>query len=252
MERLENKTVIITGAASGIGAAIAKLFAAEGATLVLFDKDESALKELESHTVYAYGRLLVISGDVSKEGDVKMLIDKAISHFGGVDILINNAGIMDDFYPVSEISIDQWTRVMGVNLFGCFYTSRLVIPIMEFSKRGVIINVSSVAGTHGCRAGAAYTASKHAIEGLSKNIAFMYAMKGIRCNVIAPGGVNTNIGKDMHPNEFGFSRTNSGSSNIPRIGEADEIANVALFLATDDSSYINGATITVDGGWTSY
>jgi NAD(P)-dependent dehydrogenase (short-subunit alcohol dehydrogenase family) len=252
MSKLENKTVFLTGAASGIGAAIASEFVKEGATLVLMDKDLDKLNDLSHQIPHETGRLITVGGDVSREEDVRRFIEKGLSHFGGVDVLINNAGIMDDFCPVAETPIDLWNNVLAVNLNSCFYTSRLVIPIMEQAKRGVIINISSVAGSNGGRAGAAYTVSKHAMEGLTRNIAFMYAIKGIRCNAIAPGGVNTNIGKNMHPNEFGYNRANSGTASMPRMGESDEIAKVALFLSSEDSSYINGSIITVDGGWTAY
>jgi NAD(P)-dependent dehydrogenase (short-subunit alcohol dehydrogenase family) len=252
MSRLENKTVLLTGAASGIGAAIVAEFVKEGATMVLMDWDIENLNALAQKIPHETGQFITIGGDVSKEEDIRRFIDSGISHFGGIDILINNAGIMDDFCPVAETPISLWEKVLSVNLNSCFYTSRLVVPIMEQAKSGIIINISSVAGSHGARAGLAYTASKHAMEGLTKNIAFMYAIKGIRCNAIAPGGVNTNIGKNMHPNQFGYNRTNSGTASVPRMGESEEIAKVALFLATDDSSYINGSIITVDGGWTAY
>jgi NAD(P)-dependent dehydrogenase (short-subunit alcohol dehydrogenase family) len=252
MSRLENKTVLLTGAASGIGAAIASEFVKEGATMVLMDKDLDGLNELSNRIIHETGRLITIGGDVSKEEDVRRFIEKGMSHFGGIDVLINNAGIMDDFCPVAETTISLWEDVLAVNLNSCFYTSRLVVPIMEQAKSGIIINISSIAGSHGARAGLAYTVSKHAMEGLTKNIAFMYAVKGIRCNAIAPGGVNTNIGKNMHPNEYGYNRLNSGTGSMPRMGESEEIAKVALFLSSEDASYINGSIITVDGGWTAY
>jgi NAD(P)-dependent dehydrogenase (short-subunit alcohol dehydrogenase family) len=142
--------------------------------------------------------------------------------------------------------------VMAVNLNGPFYACRLVVPQMLSQGKGVIINVASIGGLFGSRAGAAYTASKHALIGLSKNIGFMYATQGIRCNVIAPGGVNTQIMKDSVPDIFGSERCFSGGVNMPRMGESEEIATAALFLASDDSSYVNGSVLTVDGGWTAY
>jgi NAD(P)-dependent dehydrogenase (short-subunit alcohol dehydrogenase family) len=123
---------------------------------------------------------------------------------------------------------------------------------MEKQGGGVIINIASIGGLMGSRAGAAYTTSKHALIGLTKNIGFMYANKGIRCNAIAPGGVNTNIGKNMNPNAFGYERCISGAANMPRMGESEEIAKAALFLACSDSSLVNATVITADSGWTSY
>jgi NAD(P)-dependent dehydrogenase (short-subunit alcohol dehydrogenase family) len=127
------------------------------------------------------------------------------------------------------------------------------MPIFLAKKKGVIVNTASVGGLQGSRAGAAYTASKFAVVGLTKNIGFQYALSGIRCNAIAPGGVNTNIGKTINnPDKFGMERATSGSANNPRMGEPVEIANVALFLASDDSSFVNGTVITADSGWTAY
>jgi NAD(P)-dependent dehydrogenase (short-subunit alcohol dehydrogenase family) len=127
------------------------------------------------------------------------------------------------------------------------------MPIFLDKGKGVIINIASVGGLFGSRAGAAYTASKHAVVGLTKNVGFHYATKGIRCNAIAPGAVNTNIGSTIkQPNPFGAQRSSMGLSLNPRAGEAEEIAGVALFLATDESSFVNGIVITADAGWTAY
>jgi len=159
---------------------------------------------------------------------------------------------MDDFVPVDQVTNELWNRIMSININGPFYACREVIPIMLKQGGGSIINISSIGGLHGARAGAAYSASKHALIGLTKNIGFMYAQKGIRCNAIAPGAVNTNIGDGMNPNPFGFERCTSGGANMPRTGEANEIATTALFLASADSSFVNGSVVTADGGWTAY
>jgi len=127
------------------------------------------------------------------------------------------------------------------------------MPIFLEKKNGVIINIASIGGIAGSRAGASYTTSKYALIGLTKNVGFQYAAMGIRCNAIAPGGVNTNIGKTINaPDKFGMERATSGAANNPRMGEASEIATVALFLACDDSSLVNGSVVTADGGWTAY
>ena len=252
MKKLQNKVVIITGAGSGMGEAISKLFSDEGAKIVAVDVNDSALEKLTNEITQKGGVAMKINANVANEDEVSSVIKLAMDTFGTIDILVNNAGIMDDFYPVDLVTNDLWHKVMGINLDGPFFACRLVVPIMLKQGSGVIINISSVGGLNGTRAGAAYTASKHALIGLTKNIGFMYAKNGIRCNAIAPGGVNTNIGKSMKPNAFGYERCTSGGVNMPRMGDALEIANTALFLASNDSSFINGSVLVADGGWTAY
>ncbi len=173
-------------------------------------------------------------------------------HFGGVDIVVNNAGIMDDFIPTAELITDKWNRVLGVNLNGPFYVSRAALRSMLPNKKGVILNIASIGGLHGGRAGAAYTTAKHGLIGLTKNTAFMYANEGIRCNAIAPGGVETSIGLTLHPHPFGYGKISPGLPLMPRAGKPIEIARLALFLVTDDASFINGSVITADAGWTAF
>ncbi len=252
MKKLTAKTVIVTGAASGMGKAIALLFAEEGAHLVLADLRQKELEDVAKAISTKGGKAVTVLCAVSKESDIKKLISTAMASFKTLDVLVNNAGVMDDFMPVDHVSNELWEKVMGINVNGPFYACRLAIPLMLTQGSGVIINIASVGGLFGARAGVAYAASKHAIVGLTKNIGFMYAQKGIRCNAIAPGGVNTDIGKNMAPNSFGYERCTSGAGSMPRMGEATEIAKTALFLASDDSSFVNGAVVTADGGWTAY
>jgi NAD(P)-dependent dehydrogenase (short-subunit alcohol dehydrogenase family) len=252
MKKLTNKTAIVTGAASGMGKAIANLFASEGANVIVADLNEEQIKEVVNGIVKNGGKALGVSCNVGNEDAVKNMIEVTLKQFNSVDILINNAGVMDNFVPIDQVTNELWDHVMGINLNGPFYTSRLVVPLMLKQGKGSIVNIASIGGLFGSRAGAAYSASKHGLVGLTKNIGFMYATKGIRCNAIAPGGVNTNIGKDMKPNIFGYERCTSGGANMPRMGEAEEIARTALFLASDDASFVNGSVITVDGGWTAY
>ena len=252
MKKLENKTAIITGAASGMGKAIAQLFASEGANVVLADLKQNEIDQVVNTIIKDGGKAMGVVCNVANELEMRNLIDETIKKFKTLDILVNNAGVMDDFMPIDFVTNELWNRVMDINLNGPFYACRLSIPIMLKQENGIIINIASVGGLFGSRAGLAYTTSKHALIGLTKNIGFMYAQKGIRCNAIAPGGVNTNIGKDMKPNKFGYERCVSGGANMPRTGESNEIATTALFLACNDSSFINGAVITADGGWTAY
>lgn len=251
--KLENKVAIVTGSASGIGKAIAILYAKEGAKVVVSDINLEAAQVVVAEIESAGGFAVAVMTNVAKQEDIDNLIETTIKSFGTVDIVVNNAGIMDNFIPVAEVTDEGWDKVIAVNTTGPMRLIRKSMPILLEKKKGVIINVASVGGLQGSRAGAAYTASKFAVVGLTKNIGFQYAKEGIRCNAIAPGGVNTNIGKTIdNPSKFGMERATSGAVNNPRMGEPVEIAQVALFLASDDSSFVNGTVITADSGWTAY
>ena len=199
------------------------------------------------------GTALGVYANVAKEEDINHLVDITLDKFKTVDILVNNAGIMDNFVPAAELTDELWDRVFSINLTGPMRLIRKTLPIFLEKGKGIIINNASIGGLHGSRAGVAYTASKHALIGLTKNIGFQYANLGIRCNAIAPGGVNTNIKTTMNnPDKFGMERAMAGAAANPRFAESEEIAAVALFLASDDSSFVNGTVITADGGWTAY
>lgn len=252
--KLNKKVAIVTGAASGIGKAIATLYGKEGASVIVSDIDlegaKATVKDIES----SGGNAIAIHTDVSKEEDIQALVDTAVNTYGTVDILVNNAGIMDSFEPAADISDAKWDKILSVNITSIMRATRKVLPIFLSKGSGVIINIASVGGLHGGRAGAAYTASKFAVVGFTKNVGFQYALKGIRCNAIAPGGVETNIGNSIkEPNEFGYSRSLPGLTYLnPRFGKPEEIAGVALFLASDDASFVNGAVLVADAGWTAY
>jgi NAD(P)-dependent dehydrogenase (short-subunit alcohol dehydrogenase family) len=252
MKKLENKVAIVTGAASGMGKAIALLFANEGAKVIVADLTAADAEQVADQIRHAGGHAVGLKCDVSDEEQVTRMIHAAVHEFGSLDILINNAGIMDNFMPLEKVTNQLWEKIMAVNLNGPFYASRLAITQMLQQGKGVIINIASVGGMSGARAGLAYTTFKHALIGMSKNIGFMYAKKGIRCNVIAPGGVNTNIMRDAQPDPEGGAICSSGAGSMPRMGESDEIAKVALFLASDDSSFVNGEVVIADGGWLAY
>ncbi|MCH6267139.1 SDR family oxidoreductase [Neobacillus citreus] len=251
--KLENKVAVITGAGSGMGRAIAVLFAKEGAKVIAADLNEESVQSVVKEITETGGEATAVVTNVAKEEDINVMIDTAVEKYGTLDILVNNAGIMDNFVPAKDLSNELWERVLAVNTTGPMFAIRKVLPLFLEKKSGVIINNASIGGLFGSRAGAAYTASKHAVIGLTKNVGFQYANEGIRCNAIAPGGVNTNIGTTMsEPNPFGMERAMSGAVNNPRSGESEEIATVALFLASEDSSFVNGQVITADGGWTAY
>ncbi|TCT19340.1 NAD(P)-dependent dehydrogenase (short-subunit alcohol dehydrogenase family) [Melghiribacillus thermohalophilus] len=251
--KLEGKVAIVTGAGSGMGKSIAVLYAREGAKVVVSDINESSASATVEEIKTNSGEAISVLANVAKEEDIQNLVDTAVDTYGTLDILVNNAGIMDNFVPAADVDDALWDRVFAVNTTGVMRATRKALPIFLEKESGVIINIASVGGLNGARAGAAYTASKHAVVGFTKNTGFMYAQKGIRCNAIAPGGVETNIAASMtNINEFGMSRAQPGLAVNPRSGKPEEIANIALFLASDESSFINGTVITADAGWTAF
>ncbi len=251
--RLEGKVAIVTGAASGMGKEIALLFGAEGAKVVVADLSVDNASVVAEQIQANGGSAIAVAANVASETDVQQLFDQTLEQYGTLDILVNNAGIMDNFVPAGKLTDELWERVFAVNATGPMRTIRRAIPLFTERKSGVIVNIASAGGLQGSRAGAAYTAAKHAVVGLTKNVGFQYAQLGIRCNAIAPGAVQTNIGTTINaPDEFGAQRAMSGMGLNPRTGDPSEIAKVALFLASDDSSFVNGTVVTADAGWTAY
>ena len=249
--RFTDKVVIVTGAGSGIGKATAEGFAAEGAMIVAGEIDAARLDALVKQLSAAGTKVVGVQGNVASAEDCKRLINAAVENFGHLDVLVNNAGIMDHFEPVAELDDATWNRVLGVNLTGQMNTMRLAIPVMLAHGGGVIVNVASAGGLGGGFAGAAYTASKHGVVGLTRNTALMYAKQGIRCVAVCPGGVNTNIGQSIGPtpSQAGYAALRPNLATMPRSGEPVELANVIMFLASPEASFVNGAIVPVDGGW---
>lgn len=251
--RLQDKVAVITGAGSGMGLAMARRFAAEGARLVIGDWNAARLDAAIDEIARNGGIIAGAQGDISDRASAEALVDLAVSTHGRIDVLVNNAGVMDYMQGVGELGDDIWPRVMAINLDGPMFTMRRAVPRMVEQGGGVIINIASVGGIEGGAAGAAYTASKHALVGLTKNTAWIYAQKGVRTNAIAPGGTKTNIRETM-PREridpTGAARLGAYSALIPAMLEPEDIAALALFLASDEARHINGAIIPADAGWT--
>jgi len=250
--KLKNKVTVITGAGSGMGKAMAILFAQEGAKVVVADINQAAIDAVVSEIKQNGGEATGVKVNVTNKEEIKTMTEAATRTYGSLDVLVNNAGIMDNFTPVGDVSDELWERVIGINLTGPLMACREAINIMlQQDKGGIIINNASVGGLFGTRGGAAYVASKHGLVGLTKNIASTYGREGgkIRANAIAPGGVNTNIQSTItEPHPLGLAAI--GDAGSAKVAEPIEIAQVALFLASDDSSFVNGDVIKADGGWT--
>lgn len=251
--KLDNKVAVVTGGASGMGKAISILYAKEGAQVIVADLNQTGAQETVDEIEKNGGTATAVEVNITKEVDVQKMIDTAVDKYGTLDILANIAGIMDDMMPAADLTDDLWEKVLAINTTGMMRATRKALSIFLEKESGVIVNMASSSGLHGSRAGAAYTATKHAVVGYTKNVGFQYANKGIRCNAIAPGNVETNIADTMQsPSEFGMERMMSGAENNPRVGSAEEVANIALFLASDDASFVNGDIIKADAGWMAY
>lgn len=248
--RFEGKSVVVTGASSGMGWTIALQFAAEGATVVAVARRKERLEELAKEAEGLAGKILPYPGDVSSKAVNEGMIDFAVQHCGKLDVLVNNAGIMDEFKPIGEVTDEQWEKIMQVNLVGPMYAMRKAVQVMSGQPTaGNIVNVASIGGVRGCRAGAAYTASKHALVGLTENTAYMYVEKGIRCNVVCPGGVETEVmNSQTNISQMGMGRVMAGLDRAIAPGKPADIATAVLYVASDDARFMNGSTVVVDGG----
>lgn len=250
--QLEDKIVIVTGAGSGIGREMALLFHRQGATVVAVDIVEKTLNETASLISEGKDDFHTMVLDLTKQESVDRMIGDTLNHKGRIDALCNNAGIMDGLEPVGTVSDELWNRVMNVNLTAPFMATRAVVPHMLKQGHGTILNTVSIAGLFGGRAGVSYTVSKHGLIGLTKHTAAFYGPQGIKCNAMALGAVNTSIGVGSKtPNEQGMKMLEKSFAMMPPPADPKEIANIALFLISDQSTYVNGAVLVADGGWTS-
>lgn len=242
--RFTGKTLIVTGAAGGIGAAVAARVAREGGHVIAVDLAEERLQEFTASQPGA--DITPVAGNIVEQES----IDRIVAAAGGtIDGLANVAGINDDFSPLHETSDAMWDRVIGVNLTGAFKLSRAVIPVMLESGGGSIVNVASEAALRGNSSGNAYTVSKHGVVGLTRSAAFMYGLQGIRVNAVAPGGVATGIPFPTNVSAAGSERLKPFQSQIPTIATAEHIAASITFLLSDDGVNINGVVLPSDGGW---
>ena len=252
--RLQDKVVVITGAASGIGASTATLFARVGGLVVATDIQLSGVEAVVADIAAAGGRAIAVGHNVASAADWKTVVERAIAEFGRVDVLINNAGAADR-KPIQESTPettdeDDWNRVIDIDLKSVFLGMKYAIPAMKNAGRGSIINVSSIAAMAGSGGPFAYTAAKGGVRSMTKHVAYHYGRFNIRVNSIHPGGVRTPMIEADLANHAELAKMIMGSIPLGRLAEPLEIANLALFLASDESSYLTGAELVADGGVT--
>ena len=253
-----NKVIVVTGASSGMGREISLQFAKEGAKVIAVARREERLNEIRdlAKSEGYKGEIIPYVGDLSKEETNEKIIEFAFEKYNTLDILVNNAGVLDNFAPVGEVTDECINKVVAVDMMAPFYSTRKAVNMfMEHNIKGNIINIASIAGLCGGKAGTAYTMAKHAVVGLTKNTGFIYRENGIRCNCVCPGGIHTEM---TEPSAFA-NASQRGLANamlatafkIPS-GYVTDVASLVLFLASEKSSYISGQTIALDGALTSY
>lgn len=250
MGKLDGKAAIITGSASGLGRATALLFAEEGAQLLLADYDEVRGRQVADDAGRRGGKAIFVKVDVSKPEEVERMVQTAVNTYGRLDVLFNNAGIEGEVKPTAEYSVENWQRVIGTNLSSVFYGMKYAIPHMLKNGGGAIINMGSTLSFVAAPAFPAYSAAKGGVLQLTKATALEYASQGIRVNSIHPGNIWTAMQERvMGPYESVDQAALAASTPVGRFGRPEEIAKLALFLATDDSSFCTGAPFIIDGGY---
>ncbi|MFJ7746817.1 SDR family NAD(P)-dependent oxidoreductase [Peribacillus sp. NPDC097295] len=245
MGLLEGKVVIITGAGSGMGRAQSILFIQEGAKVVLADLNLDSITKLSEELSPDGDRALAVKVNITDKNEVDNLVSQTIEKFGQIDIVCNTAGLFDNHVPLLETSEDLWDKVMSVNTKGLFYITKAVLPYMIEKGKGVFVNVASVAGLSGSGGGIAYTASKHAAIGFTRQLATAYKSQGIRANIICPGFIETPMTAKQLEDPVIMEAVTRHSG---RIGKPEDIAKASLFLASDYADYVNAVHIPVDGG----
>jgi len=240
MGRLNNKVAIITGGASGIGEMMTKRFQQEGATVIAADINEEALNKVSQENIHG------MKLDVASENSWQALLKKVMDQFGKIDILVNNAGITSE-KPVAEIDYEDWEKLSKVNGFGAFLGLKHTVPYMEKQGAGSVVNLSSVTAQVGMGLNA-YSASKGSVRAISKAAATQYGKNGVRVNAVFPGVIETPMSKGLESSSEALQRINA-MTPLGRLGKPEEVANAILFLASDEASFITGAELTIDGGY---
>lgn len=251
MGRLNERVAVITGASSGIGKATAELFAKEGAIVVGVARREALLNQLAEEITRDGGKVLMIPADITGEEQCKNIVERTIREYGKIDVLVNNAGILDNLMPAVKVSNELWQKVVDINQTSVFMLSRETLKHMTKEKSGSIINVASVAAID-ATSGFSYSTTKFAVIGMTKNIAIQYAGTGIRCNAICPGHTPTELNSEEKMAEFDNEfKEIAARHNDFNVGFSDVLdqANAILFFANDESRYITGQVLVVDRGF---
>lgn len=253
--KMDGKVALVTGGGNGIGQAACLAFAREGAKVVVIDVDAAAAETTVSAIRESGGVAQAFKADVSQSSEVQAYVNYTVDTFGRIDTFFNNAGIEGVVSPLADYDEVNWDRVIGINLKGTFLGLRYVLPVMIAQKQGTVVNTASVAGTVGAPNMAAYSASKHAIIGLTRTAAGEVGKHGVRVNAVCPGPIKTRMMQSLeamiNPNEpSAVAKANVARNPLGRYGEAEEVAQVVVFLASDESRYVNGAAWLVDGGRT--
>ena len=253
MARLQGKRAVVTGAGSGIGRASAKLFAAEGAALLIVDKTAAAVEETAAQIRAVGGKVIAVAADAGAESEVRAFIDKAVRDLGGLDIVYANAGVSGGLVPLFEQTVEMWQEILRVNLIGPFLAIRHAAPHMIKQGKGAIVCAASVAGLRANAGGHPYSASKAGVISLVQTAANSLTGTGVRVNAICPGLIETGMTRPIfeRARERGSEGKIGQLNPLQRHGEPEEIAAMALFLASDDASYVNGQAFAVDGGLSS-
>ncbi|MXO06236.1 MULTISPECIES: SDR family NAD(P)-dependent oxidoreductase [unclassified Flavobacterium] len=248
MALLENKVAFVSGGGSGIGRAVAEAYAREGAKVVVADINVEHGEETVKMIKEKGGEAFFIKGDSSSAADNKHMVEVTVSKYGRLDIACNNAGMGGPAKPTGEYEPEAWDKVIALNLSGVFYACRYQLEQMEKNGGGSIVNIASIHGQVAAPNSVAYTASKHGVVGLTKNIAVEYAQKNIRCNAVGPGYIETALLKDNLNKEM--MQAVAAKSAMNRLGTAEEVAELVVFLNSDKSSFTTGSYIIADGGYT--